>query len=160
MRQARHEKRLIRTGDRIIEAEEADDAHDGDGEVTGTMEDDTGNAMALGEGGGPRIEDVGDNAVRAVGEDEAFNVRLEAAEGGEEFGSDLWGWETGEVFGLFEGVYGGERDCEKVDIEAVRVRKRRAKKFCVGWGGDDGGPCAAGGDENGEVEHRNHVAGG
>lgn len=60
-------------------AEDADDAHDSESKVTGAMEHDSGNAMALGKGGRPRVEDVGDDAVGPVGGDEAFNVRFEAA---------------------------------------------------------------------------------
>ncbi|KAH0467182.1 hypothetical protein IEQ34_004420 [Dendrobium chrysotoxum] len=74
------------------------------------MEGNPRNAVALGEGGGPRVEDVGDYAVGAVGEEEAFKVRFEAAEGGEEFGSDIWDGMAGEIFGELDRFVGGEGD--------------------------------------------------
>lgn len=133
-----------------------DHAEDDDGERRDAVEGEARDAVVDGEVGGPGVEDVRDDAVGAVETEEAVDVGSEGVDGGEEIGGEVGGGEEGDV----GGGGGGEGKGEEVDGREG-VGDGGGDEGSIGVGSDDGGSDAGtGGEELGEVDHGDHVAGG
>lgn len=125
------------------------------------VEDESGYVESDGGVRGPGEHGVGDNAVGAVGVEEAVEGLAEGEEGGEE-GGEVGVGDGGEVFlGVREEVGDGGREREEEEVDVGVGGERWADKGLVCGGDDDGDGDgrATAGEKLRQVDHGDHVAG-
>ncbi|KAF7813717.1 hypothetical protein G2W53_034693 [Senna tora] len=137
----------------------SDGFYEGSGEDAEAVEDESGDADAEGEVGGPGEEGIGDDAIGRMGEHEVLHAVVEEVEDLEEFED---GGEVGGEEEVVDDVVGREGN----GVEAEEGMRRGGvrdngglKRESIGGGGEDGHVVATCGKETGELEEGEHVAG-